>query len=55
MKYSPIAHPAYGARYSMAAGSDAEAATTMEYFMVPVSSSLATRRLMLERFWPMAT
>ena len=47
--------PEYGARNCMAAGSDAVAATTMEYSMAPDSSSRFTSCATVERFWPIAT
>ena len=36
LKYSPIAHPEYGARYWSGAASDAVALTTIEYFKASV-------------------
>jgi hypothetical protein len=55
MNSSPIATPAYGARYWSGAGSDAEAVTTMECSIAPCSSSWATTWATVDCFWPMAT
>ncbi len=41
-KYSPMAQPVNGARNCIGAGSDAVAATTMEYSIAPFSSSVLT-------------
>ena len=41
-KYSPIAHPAYGAKYCNGAGDDAAEETTMVYSIAPASSSVFT-------------
>src|SRR6266852_3437690 len=41
-KYSPMVHPANGARNCMGAGSEAVAATMMEYSSAPCSSSTFT-------------
>lgn len=54
-KYSPIAQPAYGARYCSAADSDAVATTTMVLASAPCSSSLRTTLEMVDAFWPIAT
>ncbi len=54
-KNSPIAQPVYGARNCIGAGSDAVAATTMEYSIAPCSSRVRTSWATVERFWPMAT
>jgi len=39
----------------MGAGSDAVAATTMQYSIAPLSSSVLTIWATVERFWPIAT
>lgn len=54
-KYSPIATPAYGARYWSDADSLAVAETTVVYSMAPCSSSTLMTRATVERFWPIAT
>ncbi len=54
-KNSPMAQPAKGARNCIGAGSDAVAATTMEYSIAPCSSSTFTNWATVERFWPTAT
>ena len=41
--------------YSMGAGSDAEAATTMVYSIAPAWRSRSTTDAMVDAFWPMAT
>ena len=50
-----MAQPVKGARYCIGAGSEAVAATTMEYSSAPFSSSILTNWATVERFWPMAT
>ena len=50
-----MVQPVYGARNCIGAGSDAVAATTMEYCIAPFSSSVRTSCATVERFWPMAT
>ena len=55
MKYSPIAAPAYGAMYSMGAGSEASAQTTVVYSIAPNSRRRATTLATVDSFWPMAT
>ncbi len=54
-KYSPMAHPAYGAMYCSGAGSEAVAATTVEYAMAPPSSRIFTTCATVDRFCPTAT
>ncbi len=54
-KYSPIVQPAKGARNCSGAGSDAVAATMIEYSRAPFSSSVFAICATVERFWPMAT
>jgi hypothetical protein len=54
-KYSPMVQPANGARNCIGAGSDAVAATTIEYSIAPCSSSTFTNCATVERFWPTAT
>ena len=54
-KYSPMVTPAYGAMYWSGAGSDAEATTTVVYFIAPASSRTFTTWAIVERFWPIAT
>ena len=54
-KYSPMAQPAKGARNCIGAGSEAVAATMIEYSSAPRSSSTFTNCATVERFWPMAT
>ncbi len=54
-KYSPMVQPAKGARYCSGAGSEAVAATTMEYSIAPLSSSVFTNWATVERFCPQAT
>ena len=54
-KNSPIAQPENGARNCIGAGSEAVAATTIEYSSAPFSSSTLTNCATVERFWPMAT
>ena len=49
-KYSPIVQPEYGAKYNIAAGSDADAATTVVYAIAPVSSSLRTTLAIVDCF-----
>ena len=41
--------------YCIAAGTEAEAATTMVWAMAPFSSSLRTTLAIEDCFWPMAT
>ena len=55
MKYSPMVQPEYALMYCMAAGVEAEAATTIVCPMAPCSSSLRTTLAMVDCFWPMAT
>ena len=50
-----MAQPEKGARYCIGAGSEAVAATTMEYSMAPLSSRILTNWATVERFCPMAT
>ena len=52
---SPMATPAYGARYWSGAGSSAPATTTMVCSMAPWASRMATVLATVESFWPMAT
>jgi hypothetical protein len=54
-KYSPIVQPENGARNCMGAGSEAVAATMMEYSSAPFSSRALTNWATVERFWPTAT
>ena len=54
-KYSPIVQPVNGARYCIGAGSEAVAATMIEYSSAPRSSSTLTNCATVERFWPTAT
>ncbi len=54
-KYSPIVTPVYGAMYWSGAGSEAEATTTVEYFIAPASSRIFTTCAIVESFWPIAT
>ena len=54
-KNSPIAQPENGARYCIGAGSEAVAATMIEYSSAPCSSSTLTNWATVERFWPIAT
>ena len=42
LKNSPIVHPVYGAKNCNGAGSDAVAATTIEYSIAPVSCKVLT-------------
>ena len=55
MNSSPMAQPAYGARYCNGAGSDALAATMTVCSMAPYSSSVAWIEATLLCFWPTAT
>ena len=55
MKYSAIETPEYGAMYWSGEESDAVAATTIEYAIAPVSSSVLTTRATVDAFWPIAT
>ncbi len=55
MKYSAMAHPAYGAMYCSAAGSAAVAATTMVCSMAPRERSASTMPATMDAFWPTAT
>jgi hypothetical protein len=55
MTSSPIATPAYGARYWSGAGSSAPATTTIVCSMAPYFSSVATVWATVESFWPIAT
>ena len=50
-----MAQPAKGARNCIGAGSEAVAATTIEYSSAPCSSSTLTNCATVERFWPIAT
>ena len=50
-----MVQPVYGARNCIGAGSDAVAATTMEYSIAPYSSSVCTNCATVERFCPIAT
>ena len=50
-----MVQPVNGARYCIGAGSEAVAATTIEYSSAPFSSSTLTNWATVERFWPMAT
>ena len=52
---SPIAAPAYGARYWSGAGSSAPATTTIVCSIAPYCSSTATVFATVESFWPIAT
>ena len=52
---SPMAVPAKGAMYCNAAGSEADATTTMVWSMAPYSSRSRTIWATCARFWPMAT
>ena len=54
-KYSPMVQPENGARNCIGAGSEAVAATMIEYSSAPFSSSILTNCATVERFWPMAT
>jgi hypothetical protein len=55
LKYSPMAHPEYGAKNCRGAASEAVAATTivkcMAFMLVRVFTMFAT----VDRFWPIAT
>ena len=55
MKYSAIAHPAYGAMYCRAAGSAAVAATMIVCSMAPRERSASTMPATIDAFCPMAT
>jgi len=55
MKYSAMAHPAYGAMYWRAAGSAAVAATTMVCSIAPRARSASTMPATMDAFWPTAT
>ena len=55
MKYSPMAHPAYGAMYCSAADSAAPAETTIVCSIAPCCSMVATVCATFESFWPIAT
>src|SRR5260370_2216159 len=55
MNHSPMAQPENGARYWFVAESDADAATTMLYFIASFSSSTLMTRAILDCFWPTAT
>ena len=55
MKYSPMVTPEYADRYCIAAGTEAEAATTMVCPIAPFSSSLRTTLAIEDCFCPMAT
>ena len=50
-----MVQPVYGARNCIGAGSDAVAATTIEYCSAPFSSSVFTSCATVERFCPIAT
>ena len=50
-----MVQPANGARNCIGAGSEAVAATMIEYSSAPFSSSTLTNCATVERFWPMAT
>ena len=54
-KNSPMAQPEKGARNCIGAGSEAVAATMIEYSSAPFSSSVLTNWATVERFWPIAT
>ena len=54
-KYSPMVQPENGARNCIGAGSEAVAATMIEYSSAPCSSSTLTNCATVERFWPTAT
>ena len=54
-KYSPMVQPDIGARNCIGAGSEAVAATMIEYSSAPFSSSTFTNCATVERFCPMAT
>ena len=54
-KYSPMVQPANGARNCIGAGSEAVAATMIEYSSAPFSSSTLTNWATVERFCPIAT
>jgi hypothetical protein len=54
-KYSPMVQPVNGAMYCIGAGSEAVAATMIEYSSAPCSSSTLTNCATVERFWPIAT
>ena len=55
LKYSPMAHPEYGARNWRGAASLAVAATTTEYYKQPLSLSSLTILATVLLFYPMAT
>ncbi len=55
MKYSAIEHPVYGAIYCIAAGSAAEATTTIVYSIAPDFRSSSTIRATFPSFCPIAT
>ena len=55
MKNSPMAHPAYGARYCSGAGSEADAETMMEWPRASWSSSVRTTCATVDNFCPTAT
>ena len=50
-----MAQPENGARNCIGAGSEAVAATMIEYSSAPFSSSVFTNWATVERFWPTAT
>ena len=50
-----MVQPVNGAMYCIGAGSDAVAATMIEYSSAPCSSSTLTNWATVERFWPIAT
>ena len=55
MNHSPIAAPANGARYWLAAESDAPDARMMLYGIAPASSRIEMMRATVDCFCPIAT
>jgi len=55
LKYSPIAHPEYGAKNYRGAASDAVDATTIVYFMASLSFRILTMLATVDLFYPIAT
>ena len=54
-KYSAMAHPEYGAKNCNGAGSEAVAATIIEYFNASLSLKVFTNCATVDLFWPTAT
>jgi hypothetical protein len=55
LKYSPIAHPEYGAKNYNGAASEAVAATMIVYFKQSLSAKILTMLATVDLFYPIAT